>query len=958
MDEGQLNSFVILGDTTEFNLHTLIAQDLRTKFKVNQISTFFRVCQTSMEFVGLNLQAGESTVSDTVIFSYDKLVNLNDFVEKVTIHANLSNTIIDPMDLAYFAPGIERVDQSFVLHGIFNGRVNKFKFEKMKIDIGNSHLAGSIDMDGLPNINETFMNVNLRNSLVTPSDLAFLFNDNTMERITPFGRFVMDGQFLGYPTDFVAKGKFSSSLGVIKSDINFKVNEKDIDKSEYSGNLSLTAFQLGKYLRDTTTFQRVSMDGQIRGSGLSQHTADFRLDGQVYSIGFNGYNYTNILTNARVASERFDGFLQIDDPNLQMKARGSIDLRGGRNIVNIQASLDTAYLHNLKLSKDSIFLHADFIADIKGLTLDSLEGTASFKNFHIDFNRESLQLDSIQLDAQRENNQRSFLLQTSLADAEIKGVYYLSDLFDNIRTLSKEIGLSIQNNSTATANYYRKKTDKPKSYQASLTVTLKDIRPLATLLSLDLGLSPNTVVHGTFASGYTSIFQAYTGIDSLRYNGTLFLNTEVDLTASKISDSTNVLGSFSVTSDNQHIGPTLKTKNLLVEGIWNKDHIDFGLDADQVGQTNYVRLKGAVNFFKDSTRIRMEPSVLKLLEREWHFAPENNISFKGRDLQFYHVALVHGVESVALDGEISDDPSKVLSLMVDQLDLSLLNAVTTKKFKGIMDARVDISNYYNRPVIQNEVNIRELAINEFAIGDVSGKNQWDTVHRKFDINLFIDQKQRRTFNLLGEYDPKDKTSPLDLVARLDKVNVNILEPFLSDIFSNINGGVSGDFKITGTLDAPQFMGEGEIAEGQIMINYLRTMYRFTGKIGLTENSIYFKDMELMDSYRNKGKLNGAIMHDNFASMTISMDASFSNFQVLNTSSKDNTLFFGQAYATGSLELRGFLANLKIAASARTDKNTKLYIPIGGTSSTDQKEFITFVNFTDTTVTKKVKRCQE
>lgn len=84
-----------------------------------------------------------------------------------------------------------------------------------------------------------------------------------------------------------------------------------------------------------------------------------------------------------------------------------------------------------------------------------------------------------------------------------------------------------------------------------------------------------------------------------------------------------------------------------------------------------------------------------------------------------------------------------------------------------------------------------------------------------------------------------------------------------------------------------------------------------------------------------------------------LDASFTNFQVLNTSTRDNNLFFGQAYATGTMEMRGPISNLRIYSNASTQPNTRIYIPVSGASSTDQKDFITFDDFTDTTKTKTV-----
>lgn len=953
VDEGQLSSFVILGDTTEFNVSTLIAEDIASKFRVKQISTFFRVCQKSMEFTGLNVQAGQSVISDTVVFSYNRLRDLNDFVSKVKIHAHLDNTVVYPKDLAFFIDGVEAIGQPFRVGGIFNGGVNNFKFSDMKIDIGQSYLLGSIDMDGLPNITETFMNINLKNSTVDPNDLEFLFNENTMSRLRPMGILTMDGQFLGYPTDFVANGRFTGRLGVINSDINFKVNEKNFDRSEYSGRLSLTKFDLGRYLNDTVTFQKVSMDGRVKGSGLTQHTADFQLNGKVSMIGIRGYDYTNINTNARLALERVNGFVEIDDPNLQFSGNGFVDLREGKSIIKVQATLDTAYLHNLKLTRDKVFLSTDLNADIKGLSLDSLIGTADFKNFRIDYNNKSLSLESISLNSQHRLNSRRFLLETSLADLEVTGDYYFSDLYTDIQMLSTEIALNLENDKRKTAYYYENKTYKPKSYQASVIVKIKDIQPLVPLLGVNVRLSPNIRVEGNFTSGNTTIFQAYTIFDSLQFQNNLFVGNEIELTTSKISDSTNVLAMVSVNSKNQSLGKHVKTNNLLAEGIWNKNHIDFGLDADQVNQSNNVRLKGVVDFLSDSTKITMAPSALKLLEREWNFREGNFIKVKNSGWHFNELALVNGDQSISLNGTVSENPSHLLSLDIQALDLSLLNVLTDKRFTGVVDAALKMRNYYGDPTLENDINIRSLNINEFLIGDIRGRNAWDTAQHKFNINLFIDRTDERIVELSGDYAPRRSESPLDITANLKNANLKIVEPFISDILSQIEGTVSGEFKITGPLQTPQISGEGNASNAQIMVNYLRTMYRFTGRIGLTPSSIYFKDIDLTDAFRNKGKLNGTITHHNFRSMAITLDATFRNFQVLNTTIKDNNLFYGQAYATGDVNFSGPLSNLRITSNARTEKNTRVYIPIGGLSSVDRKDFITFVNFTDTTFVRKV-----
>jgi hypothetical protein len=80
-------------------------------------------------------------------------------------------------------------------------------------------------------------------------------------------------------------------------------------------------------------------------------------------------------------------------------------------------------------------------------------------------------------------------------------------------------------------------------------------------------------VEGRFKSGYTSIFNAYSHFDTLSYDGMTIVNTDAELNASKIADSTAVLAMATVVSEKQEISPQLMTKNLLLEAIWNKSQI-------------------------------------------------------------------------------------------------------------------------------------------------------------------------------------------------------------------------------------------------------------------------------------------------------------------------------------------------------------------------------------------------
>lgn len=948
IDEAQLQNFLILGDTTEFNITTLLATDQHDDLKIKELSTFFRLSQASMEFTGLKLKANDSFISDTIHFTFRGQSELSDFIQKVNVDAHLENTLLQPRDLALFAPEVKNMTRPMLINGNFKGRINNFRFTDMEVATGNTILRGSLDMDGLPDMEETFIILDLKDSHLDFNDLAFVLRDEVLTRLTPIGNVQLAGQFLGYPQDFVAKGNVESKLGHIRSDINFKVNEQDFERSVYSGQLALDDFDMGTYLKDTVNFQRVSLSGKVKGKGLTKDKADFTLDGKVSSIGIRNYNYTNIETNARFASELFNGFFKIDDPNLQLTTEGSVDLRKGQDLIKVKAQLDTAYLHNLNLTSKSIFLHSAININSQGLHLDSLRGTADLKDFVIHYDGEKLSLPSVNVKAERAKNQRAVYINSTLVDGEVKGDFLITDISKDIEKLIKEVLLNVRNDRQEIVSYYATENYRPKTYEANFKVNLKDIDPLSDLLQINLLLANNTKVEGKFTSGYTTILQAFADIDSIGLNNTLLLGTEAEITASKIADSTSVLAMALVNSERQVITNKLSTKNLVVEGIWNKNHIDFGIDAEQENQTNYVRLKGAVDFLKDSTQVRMLPSTINLLNKSWTIDDQNLVNIQKRDVRIQDLKFEHNNEFVLFDGMLSTDPTKKMSLEVNSLDLSILNPVTGRKLKGTLGATFDLTNFYYDPYVQNDLRIDSLSIDDFLVGNIEGKNKWDTLENKFIIDFFIDRTDKRIVNVSGDYNPSRTGNPLDITAHLDKANLKIIEPFFDYMFSNINGSITGDYRISGKLASPAITGEGQVADGQITINYTRAHYDFTGIVGLSPNSIYFKNIQLTDNLSNKGALNGTISHRDFRETRINIDASFRNLQVLNTTEKDNSLFYGQGYATGDLNIFGPVSNLKFTSNAKTEKNTRIWIPFDQESEISQSSYLKFVSFKDST----------
>ncbi|MEJ2006268.1 MAG: translocation/assembly module TamB domain-containing protein, partial [Cyclobacteriaceae bacterium] len=152
----------------------------------------------------------------------------------------------------------------------------------------------------------------------------------------------------------------------------------------------------------------------------------------------------------------------------------------------------------------------------------------------------------------------------------------------------------------------------------------------------------------------------------------------------------------------------------------------------------------------------------------------------------------------------------------------------------------------------------------------------------------------------------------------------------------------------GRLNSPFIRGEGVIENGQAHVNYLNTDYMLEGSFYVEPDRIGFQRVNLTDTRSQTAFLSGIIGHSNYKDFYMDLQGVMDRFTVLDTRARDNELFYGTGIATGEISFQGPVKNMAITARARTERGTRIFIPIGDSESFEQEEFIQFKDFGDTT----------
>ena len=904
----------------------------KSGFYLKNLTAFTTIDTNRIELKNLQLVTNKSHLSDYFEMRFKEFNDFNDFVNKVRMKSNFRNSYLASRDISYFAPELSGMNLNIDINGKINGLVNNLKARDLSVKAGKAtYIKGDFNIKGLPNLKETFMELKIDMASTNKKDLDDILGNTTGNKtkvipviVEKFGTIYFNGNFTGFQNDFIAFGEFKTKLGRVVSDVNMKIDGKGTPS--YSGNVKAYDFNLGNLLNENS-LGKITAAVYVKGRGTEIKSLSEKVTGDIKYIDFNDYRYSNVKIDGTFDKRYFDGSLKINDKNVQLDFDGGVNLNPELPVFNFKATIKNAKLKSLKLFKDSLKVDAIFSTNFSGTNLNNIQGDLNIRKIRLDNVKGIYNIDSVELQAKGIGADRTLKISSDVLDASIKGQYDLNTIPSYYKALAKTYIPSL-------------KTDiyKFKDQIFQFDLRIKHFEPVAELLAPGLDIQDEAILIGNFDSR-KNVATLNGFVKKLTYKGVIMNNIIIDE-----NTTSNQLQAI-ITSDRIDLNDSLYIKNVNISNILRNDSLALNVKLSNADDVNQLDLNGLVEFGKDTTaRISILPSLLKINSQDWTIQEKVRINFRGGKTEISNFDLKNGKQLVTVDGVLSDDPTDVLKVGFQEFSLETLNPFVKTvglKLSGNLNGETKLYSLLKSPRINDNIKIDSLSLNDTYVGTLIDTSSYNQEANLANVFMRINTSDNETFKVDGELNLKEKN--MDLSVKMDETELIVLTPFVSTLVSDLKGHISSDLKVTGAFDAPKINGDITLDDAQLTVNYLKTAYKLNDKVQVENSIIQIKDLEMKDMGDNKATANGTVDLNEISNPNLDITIKARNFMALNTNAKDNQLYFGQAYASGTFIFKGPTNKMYIGIDAKAEKGTVFNLPLNSSETVSSKEFITFLS---------------
>ncbi|MBO7220321.1 MAG: translocation/assembly module TamB domain-containing protein [Alistipes sp.] len=943
-----VNNSAVAGDITRLSFTE------RSGFDLTDLTGHFYVYEGKVAVDNAHIRTEKSDINlASLLLDGDDWLEYHDFINNVPIICNVTNSSVSSEDIGYFAPELWGWKTSIRDASVsMNGTVSNFKgkISNAVLEDGGV-LRGSAQVRGLIDVEKTNFDIYVSKLKASTEEVAYLLHNiahlSLGEKVTQYVERAKgidaSGEFHGTIREFKAKAHTTLvSGGAVELECSMK-NPADGRKSvvaKVSADEANLATLLDMELFGSATFS-ANVDAEL-GDGYAVRLLG---DGKVEQLELNGCTYQNLALVADVEDGSIATSLTSDCDALRLNAQAVIDVSNREEpLYDAVCSIIRADLHAMNINKrDSIsILHADVGLSARGASLDALNGAVRIAEAEYETVGRGCSADFVELSIVSNEDARVLTLSSDFADAVFESrtaykdvIYYLKNLLvqyvpmlydeqarQNIDTHVAEIGDEI----------------------AVLSASVKNIDPLLGCITEGLEMADGSKVE-MLVSPSDNRFLMRASSEYLMHKN--YLATNIDVRAGNAGDRL----AMSLSAEDLYAG-MFHFSGVGISG----EAKDSNINIDAMFADSLRALRGEISANAKISRknnrrtmaISFNDSQVDSGDNSWEIVTDG-IDIDSTRVNIRNFAVRSDTQELFVNGVASRNDRDSVYMRLNNFSLAPFTQITNHigyEIEGRTDGYATVYSALANPRIDARIEMDGVKVSGIPVPNLLLTSRWDFGRSQASLDISTIKDNRRVVQ--GYFAP----SQMRYYARMqtEDVELALLDPLLQTVIRDTEGTADVDLTISGRGRDADLRGEIHASNLATTVDYTRCRYSAPQAVVKVENNrLIAQNVSLFDKNGHEGKLSLDVSLAHLSNIEYGVDLQVQNMQVLNTTERDNPMFYGSIFATGTGTIRGDKAGIKMDFVARSDDNSKFYMPLTDNSEIQTADFVTFaVKEQDTT----------
>ncbi|WP_026628705.1 translocation/assembly module TamB domain-containing protein [Dyadobacter alkalitolerans] len=907
-------------------------QEFRTNFKYGAQETYLR---------NLYVKTPNTLLRDELSLRYKNLDELAKDIANVKIKLRLTDSRVAFADILLLVPDLAKTppfskEPNGILKGsgLVTGSVDDMLISKARFSmLDGTVLALDGRIQGLPDANKLAMDMTINELSSTKSDLMKMLPDSAVPASIELPEDIkITGKVKGSMDDITMTTTINTSFGVGTFSGNLK-NITDSIRAEYNGTLAFNDFDLGKLMKQPPQeMGKLTLRTDLAGVGYAPKTMKAQLDGTVASADIKGYVYNNLTLKGDVDNGMANVKATMNDQNINVDLTAQADLSKEYPSVKADVSIDKLDLTALNLYADSLQIKGDIKVDMPSTNPENPLGTIDINDFTFIHHRRPITLDSVNVQLTDSSGQRQATIQSPFLKAEMKGDFVYTEIADALLT---EVGKHFKapnityNPVTKPVNFTLDATLRNHPLITTFVPALKEMNDIQFKAKLDNQQDSSIVARLTIPMvNYDSIQTERVSVDFSNTNENAALNANVGLVNTG----------------------SLRIQNASLESKIVNNDVKFDLIVRDSVNTERHAILGDLAIADNRYRLNLREGLL-LNYLKWETDTSGYISYAPDSLYIKNFVIKSKDQSLTINST-SEAPNSPLDIALANISIGPMIGIATRDSTlatGILNGKILLSDYMKAPVYTGELTIDSLAVTQIPVGNLALKSTNETENLiRVDMSLTNGQNN---MTLDGSYNLKSE-SPMDFQLDLKQLSAQTIEAFSFGELKKATGNLTGNIAITGATDSPKLNGAINFNDVAFNATQLGSRYSLANqKIQFNGQNINFNNFIIADSTNQQMKINGNVNIATIPDVKYNLTVDAKNFNVLNSTQKQNELFFGKANIDADLSVKGTGSKSVIDGSIKVDPGSDItfVLPNEATEAGDaSKGIIEFVDMSDST----------